>query len=156
MKNTEDIKLLQESFSKFEEKKRRNEIYFDGQIYDAYSKIIDIMREAKNELIIVDGYADKSVLDMISKIDIKVLLITKKNNLLKQIDIDKYNKQYDNLKVLYNDTFHDRYLIIDNKMFYHCGASINHAGSRIFSINILEDKVVKDSLLDKVNKIKEV
>ena len=151
MKNTEDIKLLQESFSRFEEKKKINEIYFDGQIYDAYSKLVDIMNEAEDRLVIIDGYADKSVLDMISKVNVDVILITKKNKLLKQIDIDKYNNQYHNLKILFNNTFHDRYLILDNKKIYHCGTSLNHAGNRTFSINLLEDKIVRESLLEKVN-----
>jgi len=62
IKNTEDIKLLQESFQKFEEKKKVNEIYFNGQIYDAYSKIKDMFNLAKKELIIVDTYADYTLL----------------------------------------------------------------------------------------------
>ena len=63
MKNTEDIKLLQDSFKKFEEKRKINEIYFNGQIYDAYSKMVDILNEAKKEIIIIDAYADKTILD---------------------------------------------------------------------------------------------
>ncbi len=155
LRHDDEIKLLQESFSKFDEKKKINEIYFNGQIYDAYSKFVDIMKEAKEKLVIVDSYADKSVLDMISKVYVQTTLITKKNHLLKQIDIDKYNKQYCNLKIVYDNTFHDRYLILDNKTIYHCGTSLNHAGSRTFSINLLEDKIVKDSLLGKISKIME-
>ena len=150
MKNTEDIKLLQESFKTFEKKKKVNEIYFNGQIYDAYSKIIDIMNETKKELIIIDNYADKNVLDMIRKIKVKVILITKKNNLLTKLDIEKYNKEYHNLKIKYNDTFHDRYIIIDKSIVYHLGASINHAGSKTFSINTLTDEFVIENLLKKI------
>lgn len=68
-------------------------------------------------------------------------------------DIKKYNSEYHNLRIIYNDTFHDRYFIIDKNIVYHCGTSINNAGSKTFSINKLEDNVVKDSL---VNKIKEI
>ena len=75
----EDVKLLQESFNKFEEKKKVNEIYFDGQIYDAYSKIQDIFKGANNELIIIDGYADKTILDIIKRLNIDV---TKLQNLI--------------------------------------------------------------------------
>lgn len=150
MKNTEDIKLLQESFSKLEEKKKINEIYFNGQIYDAYSKIVDIMKESKQELIIIDRYADKTVLDMISKVEVIVKLITKKNGLLSKLDIEKYQKQYDNLKIKYDDTFHDRYIIVDKEIFYYLGASVNHVGSRTFSINILEDDCMKKFLLAKL------
>ena len=76
LKHDSEIKLLQESFRKFDEKKTVNEIYFNGQIYDAYSKIIDILMSAKNEVIIIDGYTDKSTLDIIRRINVNVLLIT--------------------------------------------------------------------------------
>lgn len=147
------IKVLEESFKKIEEKKKINEIYYEGQIYDAYSKIMDILSIAKKEVIIVDAYADKSVLDIIRKLNTKVVLICKTNGLIKKIDIEKYNKQYGNLKVVYNDSFHDRYFIIDKTQVYHCGTSINYAGSKTFSINYLTDKLVIDSLVSEVNKI---
>ncbi len=153
-KNTEDIKVLKESFESFKENKKVNEIYFNGQIYDAYSKIVDILKEAKESVVIIDNYADKSILDMIRDIKVKVLLICKSNGLLKNIDIEKYNKQYNNLEVKYNDTFHDRYIILDNKIIYHCGSSLNHLGNKTFSINKLEDKFVIKSLIDNVKSIK--
>ena len=153
LEHDNDIKLLQESFQKFEEKKVINEIYFNGQIYDAYSKIIDIFKEAKEELIIIDGYSDKTVLDMIKELTCKVILITKKNSNLKELDIEKYNTQYHNLNIIYNDTFHDRYFIIDKEIIYHLGTSINHAGSKTFSVNILEDELVKETLLNKIEEI---
>ena len=148
-----DIKLLQESFKKFEDKKITNEIYFNGQIYDAYSKIVDILNMAKKEIIIIDGYTDKKTLDIISNIRVKITLITKKKSNLKPIDLQKYHKQYHNLTVTYNETFHDRYIIIDNITIYHLGASINYAGSRTFSINILEDSLIKRALIDNINRI---
>jgi len=153
LKNTEDIRLLQESFSKFEEKRQVNEIYFNGQIYDAYSKILDIFKEAKTSLIIVDSYADKTVLDMIRKIKVPVTLIVKVKSLLTELDINQYNKQYSNLKIIYNDDFHDRYFILDRNTIYHSGTSINRIGSKTFSINVLEDEMVKKSLLDKIQEL---
>ena len=147
-----DIRLLQESFSKFEEKKQVNDIYFTDQIYDAYSKIKSIFLLANKELIIIDSYADKTVLDMIKDLSVKVLLITKENNKLSNLDIDKYNKQYSNLKVIRNNNYHDRYFIIDKNEVYHCGASINYAGTKVFSINILEDNIVKNSLIKEIKK----
>lgn len=148
LKNTEDIKLLQESFKKFEEKKVVNEIYFKGQIYDAYSKILDIVQEAEEELIVIDGYADKTLLDIIRRVKCNVILITRANGCMSRLDIDKYNKQYKNLKVVFSNSFHDRYFIVDRGGVYHCGTSINYAGSRTFSINILEDKVVRKNLIN--------
>ena len=107
---------------------------------------------AKEELVIIDSYADKMVLDMIKDLSVKVVLITKDNNKLTGLDIEKYNKQYSNLRVIRNNNFHDRYFIIDGDIIYHCGTSINYAGSKVFSINILEDTIVKSNLLKYINK----
>ena len=153
LKNTEDIKLLQESFHKFEEKRKVNEIYFDGQIFDAYSKIQEIFKSAKNELIIIDAYADNTILDIIKRLKTDVIIITKPNNLLTKQDIKKYNLQYNNLKVCYDNTFHDRYFILDGMEVYHCGASINRIGYKTFSITLIGDNEVCQSLINKVNKI---
>ena len=153
LKHDNEIKLLQQTFDNF--KPKINQIYFKGQIYDAYSKIVDIMNSSEKEIILIDNYADKSVLDMISKTDKNVILITKDNNLLKDIDINKYNKQYHNLKIIYDNTFHDRYIILDNKEVYHCGASINHAGCKTFSINKIEDEFVIKLLIDKIGGVYE-
>ena len=152
LEHENEIKILQQSFDKLESKKLVNEIYFNGQIYDAYSKIIDILSIANNELIIIDSYADKTTLDIIKNIKCIVILIVKTNSRLSKLDIDKYNKQYHNLKIIYNDNYHDRYFIIDRNIIYHCGTSINHAGSKTFSINILEDKIVKDNLIKDIIK----
>jgi len=148
-----DTKINQ-IFNAIESKKKVNEIYFNGQIYDAYSKIVSIIKEATKEITIIDNYADITILDMISKINIKVTLITSKSNYLTKLDIEKYNNQYDNLKIIYNNTFHDRYIILDNNIIYHMGSSINHAGNKTFSINILEDTIVKEALINKIALIK--
>ena len=151
--NSKDIELLQESFQKMEEKRKLNEIYFDGQIYDAYSKIQEIFKSAKKELIIIDAYADNTILDIIKRLNIHVIIITKPNNLLTKQDITKYNKQYNNLEVIYDNTFHDRYFIIDKFVLYHCGTSINRIGYKTFSINLISDEEVCNSLISEVNKI---
>jgi len=145
-------KDLEISFQKFEEKKKINDIYFDGQMYDAYSKILEIFISAKKELIIVDAYADKTLLDIVRRLKVNVIIITKENNLLKEIDINKYNEQYSNLKVIY-ETFHDRYFIIDDATIYHCGTSINRIGYKTFCINLISDEDVYESLLEKIDKI---
>ena len=148
-----NIKLLQETFDKLSEKRKETEIYFNGQIYDAYSKILSIFKECNEELIIVDSYADNTILDIIKRLNIKVIIITKKDNLLTKDIIDKYNKQYNNLKVVFNNTFHDRYFILDKMKVYHCGTSINRIGYKTFSINLISDLDVKNLLMSKINMI---
>ena len=147
------IKLLQSTFNKLEEKKKVNEIYFDGQIYDAYSKIQEIFKEAKKEIIIIDGYADNTILDIIKRLKVNVTIITKPNNLLTKQDVLKYNKQYNNLKVIYDNSFHDRYFILDGNIVYHCGASINRIGYKTFSITLIGDEYMCKLLSSRVNKI---
>ena len=84
------------------------------------------------------------------------ILIIRNNSLLSKLDISKYKEQYNNLKVIYSDLFHDRYIILDDNIIYHCGSSLNKAGTRIFSINILEDKYIIKALLDKVREVKKL
>ena len=147
------IKTLEDSFQKFEEKRKISEIYFNGQIYDAYSKIQEIFSEAKEKLIIIDAYADKTILDIVRRLSISVIIITKPNNLLTKQDIIKYNKQYNNLSVRYDNSFHDRYFILDSKTVYHCGASINRIGYKTFSINLIEDMEICQSLIKRLSRI---
>ncbi len=153
MEHEYEIKLLQESFDKLEEKKKVTEIYFNGQIFDAYSKILDILKSANGSIVVIDVYADNTILDIIKRLDVDVTIITKPNNLLTKQDISKYNKQYGNLRVVYDNTFHDRYLILDNSIIYHCGSSINRIGYRTFSINLVSDDEICKLLIDRINSL---
>ena len=153
MEHDSEIKLLQESLDKLEEKKVNNEIYYNGQIYDSYSKILDIFSNCKNELIIIDSYSDKTILDIIRRLKVKVILITSNKSYLTKQDIDKYNEQYNNLKVVIDNTFHDRYFILDRETLYHCGGSINRIGYKTFSINLISDKEILKTLIDKLQNI---
>ena len=153
LEHDKSIRLLQESFKKFEEKRKITDIYYNGQIYDAYSKIYDIFNSVKKELIIIDNYADKTILDIIRRLDKQVIIITKDNSLLTSQDITRYNNQYHNLEVYYDNTFHDRYFIIDRKEVYHCGTSINRIGYKTFSITLMGDEEVTRILIKRLNSI---
>ena len=153
IENSSDIKDLQESIETIIKKRIETDIYFSGQIYDAYSTILDIFKSAKKELIVVDNYADNTLLDIIKKLKINVIVITKKDNLLTKELINRYKKQYSNLKVIFNDTFHDRYFILDNNTIYHCGASINRIGYKTFSINLISDDIAKNLLIKEIKKL---
>ena len=147
------IRLLQESFDKLETDKEIDEVYFNGKEYDAYSKVLDIFAEAKEELIVVDRYTDKTFLDIIRNLDCKVILITGKKSKLTKLDIEKYNKDYNNLIIYYDDTFHDRYFVIDNNKVYHSGNSINHIGYRKSSIDVIHDKNVCATVINDIARI---
>lgn len=137
MKHEEQISTI---FDYFDKNCNDTEIYFKGQIYDAYSKILDIFLIAKDSLIIIDSYADKYLLDMISKVDVSVVIVLSTKSRLSELDVNKYGQEYDNLTLIYNDSFHDRFIILDKKEMYHLGTSINNAGTKTFAINKVEDK----------------
>jgi hypothetical protein len=148
MKNTEDIKLLQESFEKLEEKQETNHIFFDGQIYDAYSLLMDILGESKSEIIIIDNYAGKELLDIIKDIKVRIIIVSSNiNDILKK----KYESQYCNVEFINNNLFHDRFIIIDKESLYHCGASFKDLGKKCFAISKIEDKEYLKNLLNYLN-----
>lgn len=148
LKNTEDIKLLQESFKEFDKKKELNDMFFEGQFYDAYSLLIDILNTATKNIIIIDNYIDKKFLDICSKIKTNIIIFTKE---IDKIDLEKYNRQYNNIKVRISNKYHDRFIILDNKTLYHCGASFKDLGKKCFCISKIENDNVLKELLKIVN-----
>ena len=120
IKDHERINLLEETFNKLEEKTKINSLFFEGQIYDAYSLLIDILNKSDEEIIIIDNYAGKELLDILKDIDRKIMIISK--NISKELE-KKYLSQYKNIRFINNDSFHDRFIIIDKMILYHCGSS---------------------------------
>ncbi len=153
LEHDNSIHFLKETFQKLDEKRKVNEIYFDGQIFDAYSKIQEIFAEAKKQITIIDAYADYTLLNIIKRLNVNVTIITRKDCLLTSQDILKYNQQYHNLKVVYDHSFHDRYFVLDSHVVYHCGASVNRIGHKTFSITLICDKDVCDLLISKIQEI---
>ena len=149
IKNTEDIKLLQESFDKLNTKESNNHIFYEGQIYDAYSLLIDILSKAKKEIIIIDNYAGKKLFDIIRNINVKVKIYTEN---IDNISKEKYEKQYSNIEIINTNIFHDRFIIIDNKVLYHSGASFKDLGKKCFAITKIVDNNILEELLDKLEK----
>ena len=145
------INNLEKAFDEFKEKEVLTEVYFEGQIYDAYSKILSIFKNVKKRLIVIDSYADNELLDIIKEISIEVIVITT-NEYMKQNIVNRYNEQYHNLKVIYDNSFHDRYFIVDNNI-YHSGSSINRIGHKTFSITKISDDITKDAIINKIEQI---
>ena len=148
IKNTEDIKLLQESFDKLNTKESNNHIFYEGQIYDAYSLLIDILSKARKEIIIIDNYAGKKLFDIIKNINVKVKIYTEN---IDNISKEKYEKQYNNLEIINTNIFHDRFIIIDNKVLYHSGASFKDLGKKCFAITKMEGDSILKELLNKIS-----
>ena len=132
-------------FDKLQEKQiEKQRIFFDGQIYDAYSLIIEIIKKAENKITIIDNYIDDSILKMLSKKqdNVNVILLTSNKSNIQNIDIQKFNKQYPTIKLAHTNAFHDRFIIIDEKELYHLGASIKDLGKKCFAINKIENQEI--------------
>ena len=118
-------------------------IFFDGQIFDAYELINMLIKQAKNNIKLIDNYIDESVLTLFSKVpDIKVTIYTKTITKQLKLDLQKYNSQYKNIEIKEFKASHDRFLIIDDRDIYHIGASLKDLGKKWFAFS----KMDKDSL----------
>ena len=128
----------------------KQRIFFNGQIFDAYSLIIDIIKRAKKKIVIIDNYIDDSILKMLIKKNknVEVVILTSNKSNINNLDIQKFNKEYPILKVAKTDKFHDRFVIIDNIEMYHLGASIKDLGKKCFGINKIEDIRIINSILN--------
>ena len=128
----------------------KQRVFFEGQIYDAYSIIIDIIKRAKKKIIIIDNYIDDSVLKMLAKKkkQVEVVILTSAKSNIQNIDIQKFNKEYPILKVAKTNKFHDRFIVIDNKEMYHLGASIKDLGKKCFGINKIEDMEIIQKIIN--------
>ena len=153
LKQLETDKKLEEVFDYIATTKEvKQKIFFNGQIYDAFSLMVEIVEKAEKELILIDNYVDVNTLNILSKKrkQVDVMIVTSgKGNLTKK-DVTKFNSQYPKLTVKINEDFHDRFIIIDRTEVYHVGASIKDAGKKSFGITKLEEQDLIDSLLGKV------
>jgi len=130
----------------------KQNIFFDGQIYDAFSFIVGLIQKAKKEIILIDNYVDINTLNILCKKNkgINVVIATAGKGSLSEKDIVKFNAQYPKLSIKTTTDFHDRFLIIDKEEVYHIGASIKDAGKKSFGITKIEDKDLVKSLVNKV------
>jgi ORF6N domain len=130
----------------------KQNIFFNGQIYDAFSFVIKLIEKAQKSILIIDNYMDGSVLDMLAKKkeNVEVQIITQANTPIKALDVSKFNQQYPRLLVSHNANFHDRFLLIDGQELYHIGASLKDLGKKCFAFSKIEDNLLIDSLINKI------
>ena len=147
----EHDKKFDEIFNQLQhEENIKQKIFFEGQIYDAYSIIIDIIKRANKKILIIDNYIDDSVLKMLTKKNknVEVVILTSDKSNIQQIDIQKFNKEYPTLKVAKTNKFHDRFIVVDNTEMYHLGASIKDLGKKCFGINKIEDEEIIEKIIN--------
>lgn len=153
-KMLEHDKKFDEVFDELQRNKNeefKQQVFFNGQIYDSYSLIIDIIKTAQNKILIIDNYIDDTILKMLTKKNenVEAVILTSEKSNITKLDIQKFNKEYSSLKVTKTNKFHDRFMIIDNKELYHIGASLKDAGKKCFAISKIEDM----GYLEKISKM---
>mgnify|MGYP000563927360 CR=1 FL=1 len=145
-----NTKRIDELFDKFNPKEiTKDSIFFKGDIYDAYSVLLEIFNLAKDEIIIIDNYVGKVLLDELRSIDKNIIIISSNINVNLR---KKYLKQYNNIKFIKNDSYHDRFIIIDRKIVFHSGASFKDLGRKCFGIHEIENYVEIEKLINEVIK----
>jgi hypothetical protein len=131
----------------------REGVFFSGQYFDALLRVRDILAQAKKSIVIIDGYVNEDVLNLVSGKDksVEVKILTKNVSASLNTAAIAFNKQYGNLSIRSSSVFHDRFVIIDNKEFYHFGASIKDLGNRGFMFSLIEESFVIDALRQQFN-----
>lgn len=130
----------------------KQKVFFNGQIYDAFSFIIDLIKRATKKIILIDNYVDIETLNIMCKKNngVHTVIIGSGKGNLTNIDIKKFNSQYPNLTYKLNNDFHDRFIILDDNEVYHIGASIKDAGKKSFGITKIEDEYIIENIINKV------
>ena len=143
-------KRIDELFDKFNPKDIvKNCLFFENDLYDAYSILLDIFNMAKEEIIIIDNYAGKELLDILRSVNKRIIIVSKNiDEVLKK----KYESQYSNVIFINNDSFHDRFIILDRNKMYSCGASFKDLGKKCFAISEFIDKEYLEKVLRVLDK----
>lgn len=136
-----------------EHEETNQKVFFDGQIFDAFSLLADIISKAQQEIVLIDSYVNTSTLDLLTKKKQGVavyLYTTKQGCKLTVGEQALFQGQYPSLQVSYTTSFHDRFIILDQTCAYHIGASLKDAGRKCFAINRLEDVQVVRHILNRL------
>ncbi|MDP1814273.1 MAG: hypothetical protein Q8K92_07455 [Leadbetterella sp.] len=134
-------------------------IYFSGQTFDAFSKVTELLKGANYEIILIDGYLNDQFIDIFTIVNasVKIKILTKLNshNPAVNLKIEKFNEQFLHrqikIEMRENPDFHDRFLILDKKEYYHFGASLKDAGKKGFMFSKIEEQIIQQSLLKEFN-----
>lgn len=160
-----DVELKQSEFQKqtenrfeqvfdyiSEHEEVKQKIFFEGQIYDAFSLLVKLVGSAEKSIILIDNYVDVGTLNILAKKkrNVNVCIYTMRQTKLTAADVKNFNRQYQRLEVKYTGAFHDRFLIVDGGQAYHIGASLKDAGRKCFAISLMEGEVIIKGILNSI------
>ena len=152
LKYDERFNQIFNELQKDEKEEFKQKIFFDGQVYDAYSLIIDIIKKANQKILLIDNYIDETILKLLTRKqkDVEVVILTSYSCPITKLDLRKFNEQYPTLKIGRTTKFHDRFILIDQQELYHCGASFKDLGKKCFAVSKIEDDEYKEQLIKKI------
>ena len=145
-KQIENDSKFEQLFKALENKslKQKQGIFFDGQIFDAYEFVSDLIKNSKKSIVLIDNYVDETVLTLFSKNqNINVKIFTKSIKKQLKLDLEKYNSQYKPIELKKFDRAHDRFMIIDDKEVYHFGASLKDLGKKWFAFSKFDMEAIE-------------
>ena len=143
-----NTKRINQLFDMFDPKDITKEyLFFENQLFKSHYVLNKIFESAKEEIIIVDNYADKELLMYLSKLQKNIKIISKN---MDDLLITKYEKEFNNIEFIRKDIFHDRFIILDRKKLFSFGSSFKDLGKKCFAINLMEDKIILNELLNKI------
>ena len=130
----------------------KQKVFFNGQIYDAFSILISLIKKAKKEIVLIDGYVDVATLGLLAqkKKNVAVTIYTFTKTKLTADAVSEFNEQYPTLAIKHDNSFHDRLLILDKKTAYLVGASLKDAGKKTFAISLIEDREIIKGILKRL------
>ena len=131
-------------------------VIYEGNTFDALAIMSDLVSKAKYSIVLIDPYTDTKTFNVLKNKDdnVSLLLLTSDKTKLSQLDIDSFKDNYGELTIVINNDYHDRYLVIDDLIFYHLGSSINYLGNKFAQIDKIEDEDVKELLRKRINEQK--
>ena len=126
-----------------------SKIFLNGEIYDAYLFILDLFNISENSITIIDNYIDNKILDLLKNLKPKITVITKEDTL-----INKFKRQYSDIDFIIYNSFHDRFIVIDNEIVFSIGSSIKDIGKKVCYISRINDKEEINKLISRIHDIK--
>ena len=134
----------------------KNLVIEKNEVFDAYIAISNIISSANQTIVLIDPYVDNKALNVLKNKKDKILVqaITSNKAKISKQDIKLFNTKYGGLSIYFNNDYHDRYLIIDNLVFYHLGSSVNYMGNKFSQIDKIEDEDIKILLRKRINEQK--
>ena len=146
-KQNETDQKINQILDAIEEKdvKPKQGIFYDGQVFDAYLFVCDLIKTAKKSITLIDNYVDESVLELFAKRlkNVKVTIYTRDITKIVKQDLRKFNAQYQNIEIKELHQAHDRFIIIDHKHLYHIGASLKDLGKKWFAFSKLDISTIE-------------